>query len=422
MRKSLFVLAIVSLLLISSFAFALPGDDIIIDECPENVAYNRCVTRGCTTQGAKTCSDSYLKTCVWDEECGCLTWASSLCNDNNACTSDTCSGSACVYTRLTGTSCGVNLVCQNGVCVTACVPNCAGKVCGQADGCGGCCTGGCVSPESCVNCQCQCVKNLCTLSNPTCCPNCECSIYVDDGDAISKNGRCLCDSPPPAPGPCTGGSAYMKGPASLSGCLDNACAEHLDTDSYRREKNGPNLQYINTMESSVGSPDTWRGACLARPGVTHSDEISGTWYDFCTDANHLKVYYLDGIYNGVEELESAVFACPTGYACEDDFGSGNHFCNYECSTNNDCYPVANGAGSGYYCSSGHCCLSGNYWSSVDNRCVPSDMCTTTCSLSNFWTDPDCWLALPLPYEKACCNVGYLYGYNAWYDFLAISIY
>jgi hypothetical protein len=419
MRKSLFVLVIVSLFLLSSFAtFAAPIDPG--DDCSANVEITVCETNGCVTEGSTKCVGVALKTCIWDAICGCDTWVitSSTCTDNNICTTDGCSAGACTHTNVAdGQSCGTNLACQNGVCVATCAPNCVGKICGQLDSnCGTVCKTGCGSGNTCqlVNnvWTCVCTKTTCSTSNPSCCPGCQCSVYYDEVDYVKTTGRCLCDSPPPAPGPCAGGSPYAKASSDLPAC-DGNCADHLDYDSYRKEKDGPNQAYNNVMESSVGA-NTWRGACLARPGVTYSDEIPGTWYDVCTDASHLRVYYLDGYAGGVESLKSATFACPNNYACS-QFGSGNDYCKYSCSSNADCV-------SGYYCSSSHCCAQGAEWDSSRSTCVSHDQCTTTCSLSNFWSDADCWKTLPLPYEQACCNVGYKYGYNAWYDFLAISIY
>ncbi len=60
----------------------------------------------------------------------------------------------------------------------SCTPNCIGKVCGDANGCGGFCTA-CPQGTSCVN-------NLCTAT--TCTPHCT---GKNCGDGNGCGGRCV---------------------------------------------------------------------------------------------------------------------------------------------------------------------------------------------------------------------------------------
>lgn len=69
--------------------------------------------------------------------------ASMNCNDNSACTIDSCSAGVCSNVL----SCQLGQSCVNGACVLpTCTPSCTGKACGASDGCSGICqTGTCVT-------------------------------------------------------------------------------------------------------------------------------------------------------------------------------------------------------------------------------------------------------------------------------------
>jgi hypothetical protein len=211
----------------------------------------------------------------------------------------------------------------------------------------------------------------------------------------------------------------MKGPSDLPGCLNNYCADHLDFHSYRQEKNGPNLDYTNIMETSVGSPDTWRGVCLARPGVAANTETGGTYCDQCKSQNTLTVYYLDGIWNGRDEIEYKDFECPNHYACSSVDGSCNNYCRYSCTLDTHC-------ASGYYCTGGHCCAVGSEWNTASQACVPHDPCyNTPCSFnppnygaqSGWWTSTNC---INSALRKACCYVGKVFGKDPWYAYTSYN--
>ena len=71
----------------------------------------------------------------------------------------------CSHVECGGICCGADEICANGACT--CVPDCAGKSCGAADGCGGACDGPCPSDDSfCLGGVCQCLYESC---GDTCC-------------------------------------------------------------------------------------------------------------------------------------------------------------------------------------------------------------------------------------------------------------
>lgn len=177
------------------------------------------------------------------------------------------------------------------------------------------------------------------------------------------------------------------------------------------------------MESSVGSPDTWHGVCLARPGMVYSDEIPITRYDFCTGGNSLTVYYLDGVWNGVEILKSATFPCPNSYACS-WLGSGNDYCRYDCTADSHC-------ASGYYCTVGHCCPQNFRWNAAAGYCEAAPNCLD-CSYNvyygsafNPWSIEPLYRAIGACYKssktQACC-IAEKYGSANFKDWYTISIY
>ena len=117
------------------------------------------------------------------------------CNDNNACTDDSCSNGNCVNTLKT---CSSGQTCSNGACISSCTPNCVSKTCGS-NGCGG----------SCGTCNCftgtaQCINGTCSCCTPKTCSqlgkNCgsvdnSCGIQINCGSCSSgqtcNNGICV---------------------------------------------------------------------------------------------------------------------------------------------------------------------------------------------------------------------------------------
>jgi len=97
---------------------------------------HECIVNECTCVpkcAGKQCGDDGC-----DGSCG-------SCDDDNPCTSNSCSNGSCEYPNVTdGKSCGSGNWCQSGSC--ECKPACSGKECGD-DGCGGSC-GTCDSPQT----------------------------------------------------------------------------------------------------------------------------------------------------------------------------------------------------------------------------------------------------------------------------------
>ncbi len=92
----------------------------------------------------------------WNSQTGChLVMSGAECDDGNPCTEDLCDGDgACNHEPLpNGTPCGEKKECQDGDCVSNCVPDCTGKECGS-DGCDGTC-GTCQDQNACTLDLCQ---------------------------------------------------------------------------------------------------------------------------------------------------------------------------------------------------------------------------------------------------------------------------
>ncbi len=147
---------------------------------------------------------------------GCACAASTDCNDNNSCTTDSCgtSGSTknkCKFTAVAnGTACAGG-TCQAGVCAVTCTPSCAGKVCGD-DGCGGTC-GTCGGTGACAG-TCNPGGTACTFPVATTC---------DDGNACTAGETC------DGAGSCAASSTIT---ACTSGdlCCATGCGATTDAD------------------------------------------------------------------------------------------------------------------------------------------------------------------------------------------------
>jgi len=166
--------------------------------------------KGCTfPPNNLLCNDNVactVDTC--DAATGCkFTPNNGLCNDNNSCTADTCNAATgCVFTPTVNyqtdpNNCGycgnkctpVTQMCSGGKCV--CAPQCSGKQCGN-DSCGGQC-GTCNSPAVCFN-------------NSCCTPQCSGKVCGDNG----CGGVC---------GNCGGTTTCINGACYQTGCTNGKC-------------------------------------------------------------------------------------------------------------------------------------------------------------------------------------------------------
>ena len=157
-------------------------------------------TGACVAGGPINCDDqNACTTDTCDPTTGCV-YTVVNCDDGNECTTDSCdSASGCVHTANAGASC------QNGTGVCdatgACVNNCAGVTCTALDEChvAGTCdpaTGACSNPNAADGTPCEggagtCQSGACVL-NPNVCTD----IFVCNGgtQGCSNNPGCFCDT------------------------------------------------------------------------------------------------------------------------------------------------------------------------------------------------------------------------------------
>ncbi|NUN15086.1 MAG: hypothetical protein HUU55_15760, partial [Myxococcales bacterium] len=185
--------------------------------CNDN---NQCTTDTCTaaagcvfTNNTNTCNDN--NACTSGDKCanGLCSGTTITCNDSNICTNDTCTPSAgCVFTNNTN-PCNDNNACSSGdVCVNG---TCKGNeiVCNDGNPCtnDSCNTStGCVTTNNTANCN---DNNLCTTGDK--CANGQCS-----GTAVvcNDNNPCTNDSCSTSSGSC------VFSPNSSATCSDgNLC-------------------------------------------------------------------------------------------------------------------------------------------------------------------------------------------------------
>jgi hypothetical protein len=202
-----------------------------------NCTHDLCAQGGPLAQGCDPCvgtvcsSDSYCCQSAWDDIC--ISEASAYCNDlcgsggfgggfggaggfggyggsggsggGGGCSSVTCASGCCDASGtcvtshandkcgLGGTTC-VDCTAQGSVCseynykCAECKPDCTGKQCGAADGCGGVCDGACPSGQFC-SLNNQYVTNGCQTCNALSCPYGCCSA---DGQCVGGGDRHAC--------------------------------------------------------------------------------------------------------------------------------------------------------------------------------------------------------------------------------------
>ncbi len=106
-------------------------------------------------------------TCVPDcagKGCGDADGCGGLCDGPCPMEDSFCLGGACqcFYESCGDTCCGKYDGCQDGACVTICVPECFGKLCGEDNGCGDPCDGACLGENQfCQEGQCTCIHLQC---------------------------------------------------------------------------------------------------------------------------------------------------------------------------------------------------------------------------------------------------------------------
>jgi len=175
------------------------------------------------------------KNCGDDDGCGCL--CDGPCTgDWEVCNAGVCE---CLYEACEGACCPEDYGCVDGQCEWICPPDCVGKACGEADGCGGFCNAGyCeVENEVCIEGTCVCAgiicEGACCASNETCEGGvCTC-FTVCAGVPCGGDDGCggLCDGDCPENQVCVdfacqcefvecAGACCAEG----EGCVDDACA------------------------------------------------------------------------------------------------------------------------------------------------------------------------------------------------------
>ncbi|NUN15754.1 MAG: hypothetical protein HUU55_19180 [Myxococcales bacterium] len=221
------------------------------DQCDDG---NPCTTDVCGANGSCShqpatggaCEDG--NPCTSGDTCAagtCKAGTPTVCNDNNVCTTDTCSpASGCVHTPTSGGACDDNNgctvtdVCTNGVCVGSGGPDCNDNnpctvdTCTLADGCvntpttGACddgnactvgqtCTGGVCGGGTVLNCN---DNNACTTDS--CNPASGCVNTATNGGACSDGNACtvgdVCEN-----GTCKAGTA--KDCNDNNACTTDGC-------------------------------------------------------------------------------------------------------------------------------------------------------------------------------------------------------
>lgn len=212
-----------------------------VNPCAANVNAPNCVVGG--TPDMFTCA-----TCTSDNQC----------NDNNACTADTCTAGACLFTPLpVGTNCGpvdqtvdtCNLqdTCNGqGACLQNLAPN--GTVCPDADLCNG--------TEKCLNGVCGDGPDPC-LAPLVCDPidgSCKCTADAQCTDGLFCNGSEVCNIP-------GGNTVGTCGPAADTTPCNQPTTPDCDeaTDSCRCSTNAQ----CSDGAFCTGTETCVSGACVA---------------------------------------------------------------------------------------------------------------------------------------------------------------
>ncbi|MEI6835980.1 MAG: hypothetical protein WCK59_04045, partial [Candidatus Falkowbacteria bacterium] len=202
------------------------------------------------------------------------------------CGSDGCGGTC----GTNAGSCAAGQTCNtSGVCVSTCIPSCAGKNCGS-DGCGGTCgtnAGSCTGNDTCISGVCQCVPN-CTGNvcggDDGCSGKCTVNNFGSDSCAARGfySGQLSC------------ANATINSTACTGKCGDGV----IDT-SYGEECDGTNL---NGKDCSNMNPNF------------------GIYGLSCSSACK---FVTSGCYYKACHLQST---CVNGYTCKPSTGPINYYC------------------------------------------------------------------------------------------------
>ena len=323
-----------------------------------------------------------------------VTCTLSLCNDNNPCTTDTCSPTGCVYTNNSnacddGNACTAGDVCSGGTCggsAINCNDNngCTDDSCNPASGCihtnntascndGNACTtndtcasGACVGgpPPTCND------NNPCTTD--TCNPSSGCvftnnTVSCNDGNACTTNDTC-------SGGVCVGGPAPNCN--DNNPCTDDACNPSSGCTHTNNTASCSDGNACTTNDTCSG------GACVGGPALVCNDNnpcttdtcnpSSGCVFTnntaSCDDGNACTTSDVCG---GGTCHGGAVLDCNDGNVCTTDGCNPSSGCTHTnntapCSTGNACTTNS-------VCSGGTC-VGGTGVSCDDNNPCTTDTC------------------------------------------------
>ncbi len=268
----------------------------------------------------------------WNAETGChiVVLVAEGCNDSNPCTKDECNHvTGCDHEPVDdGTPCSEGLVCQGGICVGACEPNCAGKTCGD-NGCGGSC-GTCTDGNECT--ADQCVGGVCSYppanegalcASPGLCKGtCSAGVCIesavevcngvdDDCDKVIDEGG-VCGQ-----GPCNGipnGNACNDGDACTTGdtCVGGQCVGTPKDCSYMDSACTHGVCAGGTCISQNQA-----GACSDGDSCTVSDTcVNGQCLGTPKDCSYLAGACTQGLCSGGTCIaQNKAGACSDGNAC-----------------------------------------------------------------------------------------------------------
>jgi hypothetical protein len=355
--------------------------------CNDN---NACTTDSCNAStgcvnavrgDGSACSDG--NACNGSETCQsgtCAAGTPPTCNDNNPCTSDSCNAtSGCTFTNKAngsscadGNQCNGGETCQAGACQPGTAPNCDdGKTC-TADACDP--AQGCTHAPvaSCTGCT---TASECNDDNPCTADACTggtCTNTVRaDGTACSDNLFCTVGETCVA-GVCGGGTANCQ--SQQTACKTATC------DEARRAcvtEPLPNGTTCGTADSCTAAPTCQYGACTASaaPGCDDQNPCTVDACDPAGGCTHTPV--VDGsscadrdFCDGVESCKAGVCVAAAAPQCDDGNSCTTDVCD---ARKRRCSHYGTGTG---------CCTS-------DAQCADDDLCTTNerCSRGQCTSDP-----------------------------------
>jgi hypothetical protein len=310
-----------------------------------------CGGGSCQPGPAADCNDN--NACTADScspASGCVhTDSSASCNDGNACTADTCDpASGCVFTDTTAAACNDNNICTDDLCnpASGCFHQDNTSPCDDANACttGDTCGGGSCQPGTAVVCD---DANVCTAD--TCVPATGC-VFTDTTAVLCSDGNvCTDDQCDPATG-----CFHTDNTAS---CEDgNACTSG-DTCGAGSCQPGPATVCDDANVCTDDSCDPASGCVFTNNTLACNDGNACTLGDTC---------------GGGDCNPGAPIVCDDGLVCTDDF----------CSPATGCVFRINTAA----CDDGNACTVGDTCSV--GLCVPGTA-TLNCDDGNPCTDDSC---------------------------------